>query len=77
MLTREERMVLAGLLNDLSSGEIAERVGIPVEAVKEHRKSAIKRLGANSTLHAISIAVQAGLIERWEPAPPAPDSRPA
>ncbi|MCM1079566.1 MAG: response regulator transcription factor [Bacteroidales bacterium] len=47
----------------LSSREIAQRIFISENTVEYHRKLILKRLGAKNNAHAVSIAINLGLID--------------
>jgi DNA-binding CsgD family transcriptional regulator len=46
----------------LSTTEISERLGAPVDRVRGHMHTAIEKLGARSKLEALIIAIRHGLI---------------
>lgn len=47
-LTRRERQVISLLLDNLTNALIAERLGISVRTVENHREAAYRKLGVNS-----------------------------
>jgi DNA-binding NarL/FixJ family response regulator len=62
-LDPRERQVLQALAMGLSIAEAAERLGLPIEVVREYAKSAIVKLGARSKIEAVIIALRQRLIE--------------
>jgi DNA-binding NarL/FixJ family response regulator len=69
MLSRREVEVLQLLSEGLSTVELAARMGVSVNTVRNNVQSALTRLGAHSKLEAVSIALREGII-----APPGPAS---
>jgi two-component system, NarL family, nitrate/nitrite response regulator NarL len=61
-LSERERAVLAAAASGLGVAEVAERLGLSVEAVRRSITSAITELGARSKLDAVVIALRRGLI---------------
>ena len=61
-LSCRELAVLKCLTAGLNSGEIAKKLFISVETVKNHRKSILKKTGARSTFHLIKTATQSGWL---------------
>jgi DNA-binding NarL/FixJ family response regulator len=57
-LTNRELEVLRGAANGETAKETAARLGKSFETIKDHRKSAIRRLGARSIAQAIFIAYE-------------------
>jgi RNA polymerase sigma factor (sigma-70 family) len=57
-LTNRELEVLRGAANGETTKETAARLGKSFETIKDHRKSAIRRLGARSIAQAIFIAYE-------------------
>jgi DNA-binding NarL/FixJ family response regulator len=57
-----ERRVLELIAEGLSNREIAERLGVPVEAVRASFGAIFAKLGASSKLEALLIAIRLGLI---------------
>jgi DNA-binding NarL/FixJ family response regulator len=57
-----ERRVLELIAEGLSNREIAEQLGVPVEAVRDALDAIFARLGAGSKLEALLIAIRHGLI---------------
>ncbi len=47
--------------------EIAEQMGLGIEAVKSHLRKAYKALGARNRSHAVVLAYAAGVIKGPEP----------
>lgn len=61
-LTAREREVLAHLAEGLSNAEIATRMTVSVNTVRNHVANLSAKLGAHSKLEALSIAVRSGLV---------------
>jgi DNA-binding CsgD family transcriptional regulator len=61
-LEPSERHVLELVAEGLSNREMAERLGVPVEAVRASLGAIFAKLGASSKLEALLIAVRLGLI---------------
>jgi len=57
-----ELLVLELLVGGLSNREIAELLGLPVEAVRASLYAIFAKLGAGSKLEALLIAIRHGLI---------------
>jgi DNA-binding NarL/FixJ family response regulator len=66
-ISRREVEVLQLLTEGLSTTELATRMGVSVNTVRNTIQGAITRLGAHSKLEAVSIALREGII-----APPSP-----
>lgn len=61
-LTRREHQVLALLVDGLTNREIALRLVVEPDTIKDHVQSLIKKLGATDRTHAAVIAVRAGIV---------------
>jgi DNA-binding NarL/FixJ family response regulator len=61
-LTARECAVLAASATGLSVVEVAERLSTSPDAIRRSIASAITKLGANSKLEAVVIALRRGLI---------------
>src|ERR671930_1960951 len=61
-LTRREQQVLELLVEGLTNREIAMRLVVEPDTVKDHVQSIIKKLGATDRTHAAVIAVRGGLV---------------
>ena len=61
-LTRREQQVLELLVDGLTNREIAARLVVEPDTVKDHVQSIIKKLGASDRTHAAVIAVRGGLV---------------
>ncbi len=61
-LTRREQQVIELLVDGLTNREIAGRLVVEPDTVKDHVQSIIKKLGATDRTHAAVIAVRAGLV---------------
>ncbi len=61
-LSRRELEVLQLLSEGLSTADLASRLHLSVNTVRNHIQNAISRLGAHSKLEAVSIALRDGLI---------------
>jgi len=62
-LTIRETFVLALAAQGYSNKEIAEELGIKYQTVKNSFHSLTQKLGAKNNVHALNIAIQAGLIK--------------
>ena len=61
-LTGREKEVLYMIAFELSSKEIAERLGLGVETVKSHRKNIMVKLDVTNTAGMIRAAFEQGII---------------
>ena len=61
-LTAREVEVLQHVSRGLGNKEIAEAIGRSGETVKAHLESIFQKLGANDRMHAVTIALQRGII---------------
>ena len=59
-----ERRVLELIAEGLSNKDIAEQLGVPIEAVHDALDAIFPRLGAGSKLEALIVAFRHGLIRR-------------
>ena len=62
-ITRRELESLALIGMGLNNYEVAERLGVSVNTVRNHIWNLMQKLEANSRAHAIILAVQNGIIE--------------
>jgi len=62
-ITGRELEALALIGMGLSNNEVAEKLGVSVNTVRNHIWNLMQKLGANSRAHAIVLAVQNGIIE--------------
>jgi DNA-binding CsgD family transcriptional regulator len=62
-LSSAERRVLRLAAAGLPTGEVARHLGMSVETVQGHLRTAIRTLGAGSKLEAIIIAIRRGIID--------------
>src|SRR5438105_834554 len=61
-LTRREQQVLELLVDGLTNREIAMRLVVEPDTVKDHVQSIIKKLGATDRTHPAVIAVRGGIV---------------
>ena len=61
-LTAREQEVLQHVAKGLGNKEIAVAIGRSAETVKAHLESIFQKLGANDRTHAVTIALQRGII---------------
>lgn len=63
-LTEREREVLAGVAQDERSKEIALRLGITTHTVATHLTNIYAKLGVDSRISAVVVAIERGLLPR-------------
>jgi DNA-binding NarL/FixJ family response regulator len=63
VLDPEEARVLQLMATGRGTREVAERLDLPVEAVRALVEGILTKLGARSRIEALIIAIRAGLIE--------------
>lgn len=61
-LTPRENEVLQCMVDGLSRNEIAERLGMSPNTVRTHVQSVLHKLGVHSSLRAVALAREAGLV---------------
>jgi DNA-binding NarL/FixJ family response regulator len=61
-LSERELSVLRGVAAGLENKQIAQRLGISAETVKEHVSHALGKLRANNRTHAVAIALDRGFL---------------
>ena len=61
-LTPREREILRGLADGLSDKEIADRLFIGDKTVRNHVTNLLSKLGAESRLQALVIAIRHGMV---------------
>lgn len=62
-LSKRELEVLELLAGGANNNEVAEALGISPETVRNHTRSARRKLGARSRSHAIALAIALGQLE--------------
>ena len=62
-LSKRRREVLAMYAGGLTHGQVATRLGLAEDTIKQHLWHARRDLGAHSTCEAVAIAMRAGLID--------------
>lgn len=60
-LTERENEVLRGIARGLSSGKIAEEIGLSRRTVEVYRANILAKLGAVNSAHALMLANAAGI----------------
>ncbi len=65
-LTPRETQVLACAAQGLGNGDIAAQLAISDDTVKGHMRSIMTKLKARNRTHAVSIALQRGIIDNWD-----------
>jgi DNA-binding NarL/FixJ family response regulator len=65
-LTAREQEVLRHVARGLANKEIAREIGRSTETVKAHLESIFQKLGARDRTHAVTIALQRGIIHLGE-----------
>ena len=68
-LTPRERQVLQGMVDGLTREQIARRLGMSPHTVRTHVQSLLHKLGVHSSLRAVAIARQAGLVTQGDSVP--------
>ena len=68
-LSRREIEVLQLLADGASTAELASRLNLSVNTVRNHVQNILTRLGAHSKLEAVSIALREGVIKPPETRP--------
>jgi DNA-binding NarL/FixJ family response regulator len=63
-LTRREREVLQCMVDGLSRNQIAERLGMSPNTVRTHVQNVLHKFDVHSSLRAVALARQAGLVAR-------------
>jgi DNA-binding NarL/FixJ family response regulator len=58
-----ERRILQLMATGMNTGEVAERLRMPIEMIHACLQSSMTKLGARSRLEALIIAIRLGLIE--------------
>jgi len=61
-LSRREIEILQSMMNGLTSKQIARNLGISYRTVQIHTGSIISKLGASNKVHAVVIALRAGIL---------------
>ena len=62
-ITRRELEALALIGMGLNNNEVAEKLGVSINTVRNHIWNLMQKLEANSRAHAVVLAVQNGIIE--------------
>ncbi len=60
-LTGREREILQAMVNGLTRSAIADHLGVTPNTVRTHTQNLLAKLGAHSTLEAVSMALRGGL----------------
>ena len=63
-LTVREKEILKLISDELTSGEIADKLNISPRTVETHRKKLLQKLGVKNTVGLIKVAMQADLLEK-------------
>jgi DNA-binding NarL/FixJ family response regulator len=63
-LTRREREVLQCMVDGLSRNQIADRLGMSPNTVRTHVQNVLHKFDVHSSLRAVALARQAGLVAR-------------
>lgn len=61
-LTEREIAVLKIVAQGNSNGEVAEKLSVSVETIKQHMKNIATKLGTSDRAHAVAIAIKRGII---------------
>jgi DNA-binding NarL/FixJ family response regulator len=62
LLSRREKEVLALIINEMTTKEIAEKLFLSVDTVESHRANLIQKLGAKNVAGLVRIALEKGLV---------------
>lgn len=62
MLTKRQLQVLAGVRDGHTAEVVAKNLGLSPETVREHLKTARRKLGANNATHAVIMAIRLDLL---------------
>lgn len=62
-LTRREKQVLQLIVDEFTTNEIAEKLGISFGTVETHRRNLLIKLGARNTAGLVRIGLEYGLLE--------------
>lgn len=62
MLTKRQLQVLAGVRDGHTAESVAKDLGLSPETVREHLKTARRRLEANNATHAVITAIRLKLL---------------
>jgi DNA-binding NarL/FixJ family response regulator len=68
-LTRREREVLQCMVDGLSRNQIADRLGMSPNTVRTHIQNVLHKFDVHSSLRAVALARQAGLVARGNDVP--------
>ena len=63
IITYREREVLSLVANGFSSRQIAQTLNLSFYTVQTHRKNILKKLNESSTIRAITVANNVGLLD--------------
>jgi DNA-binding NarL/FixJ family response regulator len=63
-LTVRQRETLSLMLAGLGNKDIADRLGLSLNTIRNHVQNVLVKLGAHSKLEAVAIAAREGLLER-------------
>lgn len=64
MLSNREKEVLRLIGDELTSKEIAFKLGVSISTIETHRKNLFKKLNTKSVVGLIKEAINAGLISK-------------
>ena len=62
-LTRREKQILGFIVEEFTTGEIAEKLNISFNTVETHRKNLLIKLGARNTAGLVRTCLEYGLLE--------------
>ncbi|MEL7427628.1 MAG: LuxR C-terminal-related transcriptional regulator, partial [Bacteroidota bacterium] len=62
-LSRREKQVLQLIVNEYTTGEIAEQLGISFGTVETHRRNLLIKLGARNTAGLVRTGIEYGLLD--------------
>ncbi|MEE9439127.1 MAG: LuxR C-terminal-related transcriptional regulator [Saprospiraceae bacterium] len=62
-ITKRESEILALIVNEFTSNEIAEKLFISLGAVETHRRNLISKLAVKNTAGLVRVAMEHGLVK--------------
>jgi DNA-binding CsgD family transcriptional regulator len=66
-LSPRERQVLELLAQGLNAARVADELGLSRETIRTHVRNAMRKLDANTRVHAVALAVESGTVSPSAP----------